>query len=275
MNTYIEDVTRRFADAGYHAVAPHFFHRAGGGTAPYDDFAKVIPLYEGLDDDGILVDVDAAREHLHAAGWPTTGSRHRRVLLRRPGHVPRGVAPHARCGGRLLRRRHRHAAIPAVPAAGRRGSKLQTPWLGLFGDQDAVDPGRGRRAAARPRSSRHRSTTEIVRYPDAGHGFHCDQRDAYDEAAAKDGWNRTLDWFETHLGRSRREGHRGLRRPPTATCARRHGSRPGTTRTRSAGSPSARSAPSRWWFGAGTGWSRPPPTSSTCWISSPHRRRSS
>ena len=69
VNTYIEDVTRRFADTGYHAVAPHFFHRAGAGTAPYDDFAKVIPLYEHLDDDGILVDIDAAREHLHAAGW--------------------------------------------------------------------------------------------------------------------------------------------------------------------------------------------------------------
>ena len=67
--TYIEDVTRRFATPGYHAVAPHFFHRAGGGTASYDDFAKVIPLYEHLNDDGILIDVDATREHLHAAGW--------------------------------------------------------------------------------------------------------------------------------------------------------------------------------------------------------------
>src|SRR5205823_10786922 len=76
VNSYIEDVTRRFADAGYHAVAPHFFHRAGGGTAPYTDFSKVIPLYEHLDDDGILVDVDAALEHLHASGWenPSVGT---------------------------------------------------------------------------------------------------------------------------------------------------------------------------------------------------------
>ena len=64
VNDHIEDVTRRFADAGYHAVAPHLFHRAGGGTAPYGDFAKVIPLYEGLTDEGILMDVDAARAHL-------------------------------------------------------------------------------------------------------------------------------------------------------------------------------------------------------------------
>ena len=32
VNHHIEDVTRRFAAAGYHAVAPDFFHRAGGGT---------------------------------------------------------------------------------------------------------------------------------------------------------------------------------------------------------------------------------------------------
>src|SRR5262249_13564149 len=69
VNAHIEDVTRRFADTGYHAVAPHVFHRAGGGTAPYGDFSKVLPLYEHLDDAGILVDVDATREHLHAAGW--------------------------------------------------------------------------------------------------------------------------------------------------------------------------------------------------------------
>src|SRR5262249_29313135 len=69
VNAHIEDVTRRFADAGYHAVAPHLFHRAGGGTAPYGDFSKVLPLYEHLDDAGILVDFDATRAHLNAAGW--------------------------------------------------------------------------------------------------------------------------------------------------------------------------------------------------------------
>jgi carboxymethylenebutenolidase len=40
---------------------------------------------------------------------------------------------------------------------------------------------------------------EVVRYPDAEHGFHCDERDAYNAAAAKDAWDRTLDWFARHL----------------------------------------------------------------------------
>ena len=32
VNDHIQDVTRRFAAAGYYAVAPALFHRAGGGT---------------------------------------------------------------------------------------------------------------------------------------------------------------------------------------------------------------------------------------------------
>src|SRR5438270_646030 len=42
-------------------------------------------------------------------------------------------------------------------------------------------------------------TTEGVRYPDAGHGFHNDQRPAYHPESAHDAWRRTLEWFDRHL----------------------------------------------------------------------------
>src|SRR3954468_7807308 len=48
LNGHIEDVTERFATAGHRAVGLDIFHRSGGGTAPYDDFEKVLPLFEGL-----------------------------------------------------------------------------------------------------------------------------------------------------------------------------------------------------------------------------------
>ena len=54
------------------------------------------------------------------------------------------------------------------------------------------------------------------------------------------------------------------RRSTTATSARRRGSRRGSTRTTSAGSPSARSVTCRWSCGASTAPSRPPSTSRTC-----------
>ena len=44
--------------------------------------------------------------------------------------------------------------------------------------------------------------TEIVRYAEADHGFHCDVREAVPpRAAATDAWARTLAWFDTHLAR--------------------------------------------------------------------------
>ncbi len=77
---------------------------------------------------------------------------------------------------------------------------LQTPWLGLFGDKDAsipvADVEQLREALDRGTATAH----EVVRYAEAEHGFHCDERPSYDGAAAKDGWARTLDWFRRHLG---------------------------------------------------------------------------
>ena len=74
VNDHIQDVTRRFAAAGYHAVAPTLFHRAGGGSAPYDDFSKVMPLFEGVTDDAILTDVDATRSRT-SKGRASSGPR--------------------------------------------------------------------------------------------------------------------------------------------------------------------------------------------------------
>jgi carboxymethylenebutenolidase len=35
-------------------------------------------------------------------------------------------------------------------------------------------------------------------YPDAPHAFFADYRPSYREAAAKDGWQRLIDWLKTH-----------------------------------------------------------------------------
>jgi carboxymethylenebutenolidase len=202
VNAHIEDVTRRFADSGYHAVAPHLFHRSGGGTAPYGDFSKVLPLYEHLDDAGILVDVDATRGHLHGAGWDDAqlgivgfcfgGRVTFLVALRRRLGAAVGFY-----GGGIVT-----ARFPQFPPLVDEASDLLTPWLGLFGDRDQSIPVEDveRLRAALPAAS---VPTEIVRYPEAGHGFHCDQRDSYDETAAKDAWNRTLAWFDAHLAGAR------------------------------------------------------------------------
>jgi carboxymethylenebutenolidase len=202
VNEHIEDVTRRVADAGYHAVAPALFHRAGGGTAPYDDFSKVLPFFEGLTDDGILVDVDATIAHLNRAGF--ANDKIGIVGFCMGGRVTFLVAVRRRLGaavgfygGGIVTSR-----FPQFPPLIGEASSLQTPWLGLFGDADGgipiedVERLRATLAAGGPGTV---AEHEIVRYPGAEHGFHCDVRPSYNESAAKDAWSRTLEWFHRHL----------------------------------------------------------------------------
>jgi carboxymethylenebutenolidase len=199
VNEHIKDVTRRFADAGYHAVAPALFHRAGGGVAEYGDMETVVKLIEGFSDDGVLIDVDATRDHLAAAGFTddATGI----VGFCMGGRVSFLVAVRRRLGaavgfygGGIV-----EAGRFPWPALIEEAEMLQTPWLGLFGDLDAgipvehVERLRAALDAAAPVDH------TIVRYPEAGHGFHCDARDSYHAESAADGWSRTLAWFDEHV----------------------------------------------------------------------------
>jgi len=201
VNDHIRDVTRRFAAAGFRAVAPTMFHRAGGGTAPYGDFSKVMPLFAGVSDDGIVADVDATVAYLHRAGFDDRrigivgfcfGGRVTFLVATRR---TLGAAVGFYGGGIVTKR------LPLFEPLIGDAPKLATPWLGLFGDEDASisveDVERLRTTLDRETRVAH----EIVRYAGAEHGFHCDVRPSYNEAAAKDGWKRTLDWFGRHLAR--------------------------------------------------------------------------
>jgi carboxymethylenebutenolidase len=202
VNPHIEDVTRRFAAAGYHAVAPDMFHRTGGGVVPYDDFGPVIEHFIGIgNDEAIVADVDAALEYVRGLGF---GDRQigivgfcfgGRVSFLVAAQRALGAAVGFYGGGIVT------ARFPQFPALVDRAATLETPWLGLFGDLDESIP---------PADVEQLRTAlvsapvdaEVVRYADAEHGFNCDARPAYNAEAAADAWSRTLDWFARHLGAS-------------------------------------------------------------------------
>lgn len=194
---HIQDVCRRFAAEGYWAVAPHLFHRSGDPVIAYDKMQDVIPHMMALKAASLEADVDATLAYLAEAGFQA-----------------RQVAIVGFCGGGsvaflLGARRALGASVTfygggitqgrfGAPALIQLAPQLQTPWLGLYGDADQTIPltevemlRKAARTAAVP--------TEIVRYPEADHGFHCDARPSYHESSAKDAWRRTVQWLNTHL----------------------------------------------------------------------------
>jgi carboxymethylenebutenolidase len=199
VNGHIEDVTRRFAEAGYHAVAPHLFHRTGSPAFGYDDFSVVMPHMKALSDVEMLSDVEGAVGHLRAAGWSDRqigvvgfcmGGR---VTFLVAGNLAIGAAVGFYGGGIV------NGRTEAMPSLLPLVTSMRTPWLGLFGDADPSIPVEEVDQLRDALDAGADVDTAIVRYPGAEHGFHCDARPSFDEAAATDAWARALDWVDSHL----------------------------------------------------------------------------
>jgi carboxymethylenebutenolidase len=200
VNPHIEDVTRRLAGAGYRAVAPHLFHRTGDPVIDYGDYEKIMPQFAGLSEAGVLNDIDASIGYLEHSGFAS--SRIGVVGFCMGGTVAFLSSVRRRLGagvtfygGGVTEGRFGMASMVDL------APELRTPWLGLYGDEDQgipVDQVEALRAAVAPVEV----DTEIVRYPGAGHGFHCDMRADYHPDAAADAWKRTLAWFEKYLATS-------------------------------------------------------------------------
>ena len=199
VNEHIEDVTRRFAGAGYLAVAPHLFHRSGGGTIAYDDRDGMARHVAAVADEHTLDDLDAVLEWLRTEGIDDRrvgvvgfcfGGRvaflvaTRRSIGAAVGFYGGGIV-HARSDARP-------SLLPGVPA-------MQTPWLGLFGDADESIPADDVEAIEAALASAPVST-EVHVYANAGHAFLNDTRpDRHVPEAAGEAWSRTLTWFDEHL----------------------------------------------------------------------------
>jgi carboxymethylenebutenolidase len=198
VNDHIRDVTDRFAAAGYVAVAPALYHRSGDPELGYEDMQEVMPYIMQLQADEIEADVEATLAHLSGMGIDAAkvgvvgfcmgGS----ISLVAGAYWALGVAVSFYGGGIAQSRFGFPPLFDLAPT-------LQTPWLGLFGDKDQsipVDQVEGLRTAA----AKAKVDTDVVRYAEADHGFHCDARSSYHEPSAKDAWARTLAFLKKHLG---------------------------------------------------------------------------
>ncbi len=198
VSDHIKDIADRFTDAGFFAVAPHLYHREGSPDVPYNDVEQARSLIGHLSLEGLRNDLDATTDFLSSLGYaaPSVGA----VGFCMGGSVAFYAATRSTFGAGV-------SFYGGGITTGRMGlppllelaSELRHPWLGLFGDLDAgipVDDVERLREA----TSAAPIETEIVRYPNANHGFHCDARAAvYDEAAAHDAFDRAVAFLTTHL----------------------------------------------------------------------------
>ena len=197
VNEHIQDVCRRFSAEGYLAVAPHIFHRSGDPTIAYADGAQTVPHLQQLSAEGLAADLDTTVAYLTSAGFE-----------------PDQIAVVGFClGGSVAFLTAANQALGAavtfygagigqgrfgMPALVDRAGELKTPWLGLYGDADQSIPS-DQVESLRKAVDGAAVATEIVRYPEGTHGFHCDARGSYHEASAKDAWQLTMDWLGAHL----------------------------------------------------------------------------
>jgi carboxymethylenebutenolidase len=194
---HIERVATSLAGAGYTAVAPALFHRSGAPVFSYDDMSQLGPVIMAMTAEGITADVDAALDALAARGiappaqavigFCMGGS----VACATAARLALGAAVTFYGGGITAGRFGLPALVEVAP-------RLRTPWLGLYGDLDAhigVEEVEQLRAAA----GQARVPTEVVRYADADHGFHCDERASFHPSSSADAWARTLAFLRDHL----------------------------------------------------------------------------
>jgi carboxymethylenebutenolidase len=186
LNPYIEDVARRLAVANFIAFAPDGLTSLGG--YPGDD-EKGLALFGQLDR------AKMGEDFLAAAIW----------LKAHPDSTGKLGAVGFCFGGGMVNQLAVRMGLDlaaGVPFYGTQPSsadaaQIRAPINAQYGELDSriTDGWPAFDAALTQAHVPHEGHI----YKGANHGFHNDTTPRYDEAAAKEAWQRTLEWFDTYL----------------------------------------------------------------------------
>ncbi len=187
LNDHIKDVTRRFAEAGFVALAPDLYR---GQIAREPDEARKLAME--LERPDVVKDIQGAVDY----------------LIEQPFAAPAQVWVVGFCmGGGLaswmaMDGQQVGAVVVFYGARGEltdeMAEQISAPFLGLYGEADSGIP----LELVRTNESmmkKHHKICEFVIYPDAPHAFFNNERVSYRKEAAEDAWGRTLNWFNAYL----------------------------------------------------------------------------
>ena len=205
VHEYIADTCRRFAKAGYLAIAPELFARQGDPTS-YGEMAKLMAeVVSKVPDAQVMKDLDGAVAWAGANGgnlkkvgitgfcW---GGRITWLYASQSKNVQAGVAWYGRLVGTSTALTPKHPLDLAAD--------LKAPVLGLYGGQDGgipvttINQMKDALAQTGAKGNAAAKASEFVLYKDAPHAFHADYRPSYRKEAAEDGFKRALAWFKAN-----------------------------------------------------------------------------
>jgi len=199
LNSNIKGITDKFAAEGFVALAPNLYFREADNLASYSDLPKALRLMGNLDDEKVVADMTAAINFLKGmkevkpkfgtVGF-CMGGRISFLTACRNNDV-NATAPYY--GGGIV-----SSSKPGVKAPIDYVENLNAPVLAFFGGKDAfipiadVDKFRDALNKAGKRA-------EVVLYPDADHGFMCDERPSFHPVHSKEAWAKTVAFFKQNL----------------------------------------------------------------------------
>jgi carboxymethylenebutenolidase len=194
------DVARRFAAEGFFTFAIDLYSREGAPELP--DMPAVFRWIRNLPDRRVLADLSGAADFVGARSEVRgravgitgfcMGGQYALLAACSQARVRACVSWYG-----MLRYAENDDLKPASPL--QLAPKLTCPYLGLFGEEDAIIP-LADVEELRSILIREKKTFEIVTYPGAGHAFLNDTRaDAYRPEAARDAWKRAVEFLRRQL----------------------------------------------------------------------------
>jgi carboxymethylenebutenolidase len=199
VDAQLRDVVRRFAKAGYIAIAPALFDREHPpSTDTPTDFTVFAPIATKMNADGFVpTDLAAARAWIRG-----NASRSAIGII---GFCMGGgitlqslVATDDYKAASMMYGSVRVGTDPKAPTTASTfafADKITTPLLGSFGARDTSIKAEDVAALF----SRLHAPHAVKIYDEAGHAFFDDTRERYIPSAAADAWTRTLAWFAKYL----------------------------------------------------------------------------
>jgi carboxymethylenebutenolidase len=195
VHEHIKDVCRRFAKAGYFAIAAELWARQGNPAAA-KDMAETMKILLSVPTDQVMSDLDATVVYARSIGKADT----KRLAV--TGFCWGGFAtwmyaahnPGLKAAAAWYGTDRKVGELTPQNPIDVIGS-LKCPVLALYGGQDKSIPQEtiDKRQEACKAANK---TCEFKVYPDAQHGFNADYRPSYNADAAKDAWAKMLAWFK-------------------------------------------------------------------------------